>query len=266
MNSALQCLSTRRCREITAFALPDPLTVGETCALPTGEPHHEALAPGRVDDDGKRRGRRRHEWALSRLCDCGPGLCGALPSDGRIVCYATYGGFGGTLAPFPRPWLTPMAAMGMRRLARQHRMQRIACPERDDWRQTAEACGFDFHTIDGERYWDERGYYAFTLEEIEQEIEAPTAEIDAMCLELVGRASATSEICGGCRSPKPLAADRGELGARRQEPLRPARPRFRRRGTGKAARIQCRYADLDLRVGGVSMDLARTGDRAAHHS
>lgn len=67
-------------------------------------------------------------------------------------------------------------------------MQRIACPERDDWRQTAEACGFDFHTIDGERYWDERAYYAFTLEEIERQIEAPTAEIDAMCLELIGRA------------------------------------------------------------------------------
>jgi glutathionylspermidine synthase len=67
-------------------------------------------------------------------------------------------------------------------------MQRIACPERDDWQQTAEACGFDFHTIDGERYWDERGYYAFTLDEIEGQIEAPTGEIDAMCLELAGRA------------------------------------------------------------------------------
>jgi glutathionylspermidine synthase len=67
-------------------------------------------------------------------------------------------------------------------------MQRIACPERDDWRLTAEACGFDFHTIDGERYWDERAHYAFTLQEIEQGIEAPTAEIDAMCLDLVGRA------------------------------------------------------------------------------
>jgi glutathionylspermidine synthase len=67
-------------------------------------------------------------------------------------------------------------------------MQRIACPERDDWRQTAEACGFDFHTMDGMRYWDERAYYAFTLAEIEDEIEAATAEIDAMCLELVGRA------------------------------------------------------------------------------
>jgi glutathionylspermidine synthase len=67
-------------------------------------------------------------------------------------------------------------------------MQRIICPERDDWRATAESTGFDFHTIDGERYWDERAYYAFSLGEIEHEIEVPTGEIDAMCLELVGRA------------------------------------------------------------------------------
>ena len=67
-------------------------------------------------------------------------------------------------------------------------MQRIVCPERDDWQATADRAGFDFHTIDGERYWDERAYYAFTLDEIERQIEAPTGEIDAMCLELVGHA------------------------------------------------------------------------------
>jgi glutathionylspermidine synthase len=67
-------------------------------------------------------------------------------------------------------------------------MRRITCPERNDWRATAEGAGFNFHTIDGERYWDERAYYAFTLDEIERQIEAPTGEIDAMCLELVARA------------------------------------------------------------------------------
>jgi hypothetical protein len=67
-------------------------------------------------------------------------------------------------------------------------MQRIPCPERDDWRATAEGVGFTFHTINGERYWDESAYYAFTLNEIERRIEAPTGEIDAMCVELVGRA------------------------------------------------------------------------------
>jgi len=81
-------------------------------------------------------------------------------------------------------------------------MRRIVCPERDDWRQTAEACGFNFHTIDGERYWDERGYYAFTLEEIEQAIEGPTGEIDAMCLELVGRALADERHLKRLRIPE----------------------------------------------------------------
>ena len=67
-------------------------------------------------------------------------------------------------------------------------MRRLVCQERDDWRTTADASGFDFHTIDGERYWDERTCYTFTLDEIEHQIEAPSGEIDAMCLELVGRA------------------------------------------------------------------------------
>ncbi|MGC2776364.1 MAG: glutathionylspermidine synthase family protein [Bradyrhizobium sp.] len=66
-------------------------------------------------------------------------------------------------------------------------MQRIPCPERDDWRETAAQCGFDFFELDGERYWDERAYYAFTIAEIELGIEEPTGEIEQMCLELVGR-------------------------------------------------------------------------------
>jgi glutathionylspermidine synthase len=89
-------------------------------------------------------------------------------------------------------------------------VRRLACRERDDWRATAEACGFDFHTIDGERYWDERAFYAFTLDEIEREIEAPTAEIDAMCLELVGRAIADEKYLRQLRIPQtfwPLIRD-----------------------------------------------------------
>jgi glutathionylspermidine synthase len=67
-------------------------------------------------------------------------------------------------------------------------MRRIVCAERDDWQATAAATGFDWHSADGQRYWDERAYYAFSLDEIERQIEAPTSEINAMCLELVGRA------------------------------------------------------------------------------
>jgi glutathionylspermidine synthase len=81
-------------------------------------------------------------------------------------------------------------------------MQRITCPERSDWRATAEGAGFNFHTIDGERYWDERAYYAFTLDEIERQIEEPTGEIDAMCLELVGRAIGDEEYLRRLKIPE----------------------------------------------------------------
>ena len=89
-------------------------------------------------------------------------------------------------------------------------MQRIVCSERDDWRATAQAAGFEFHTIDGERYWDERAYYAFTLEEIERQIETPTGEIDAMCLELVGKAVDDEELLQRLKIPEsywPLISD-----------------------------------------------------------
>jgi glutathionylspermidine synthase len=89
-------------------------------------------------------------------------------------------------------------------------VQRLVCQERDDWRATAEAAGFDFHTIDGERYWDERACYAFTLDEIEHQIEAPTGEIDEMCLELVGRAIDDEKYLRRLRLPEtswPLIRD-----------------------------------------------------------
>ena len=80
-------------------------------------------------------------------------------------------------------------------------MRRIPCPERDDWQATAEAAGFDFHTPDGERYWDERAYYAFSLDEIECQIEAPTGEIHAMCLELVERAMGDENVLRRLKIP-----------------------------------------------------------------
>jgi glutathionylspermidine synthase len=81
-------------------------------------------------------------------------------------------------------------------------MQRIACEERSNWRDIAEQVGFGFHTIDGERYWDERAYYAFSLEQIEEDIEAPTAELEAMGRELVARAIADDRILRVLRIPE----------------------------------------------------------------
>jgi glutathionylspermidine synthase len=73
-------------------------------------------------------------------------------------------------------------------------MQRIPIDERANWRDRAENTGFSYHSINGEPYWDETAYYAFSLREIEDDLEAPTAALEAMCIELVGRAIADEQI------------------------------------------------------------------------
>ena len=64
-------------------------------------------------------------------------------------------------------------------------MRRIAIAPRPDWCAKAEALGFRFHTIDGAPYWDESAYYAFTLRQVEDDVEAPTQELHDMALSLV---------------------------------------------------------------------------------
>jgi glutathionylspermidine synthase len=81
-------------------------------------------------------------------------------------------------------------------------MQRIACPERADWQVLAEQVGFDFHTINDAPYWVESAYYGLSLKQIEEDIEAPTAELDAMCRELVGRAIADDRMLKVLRIPE----------------------------------------------------------------
>lgn len=73
-------------------------------------------------------------------------------------------------------------------------MKRIDIEERPDWQQTAEREGFAFHTIGGERYWDERAYYQFTERQITEDIEAPTQELHAMCLDAVERVVESEEL------------------------------------------------------------------------
>ncbi len=67
-------------------------------------------------------------------------------------------------------------------------MRRFRMTERLDWRAKAEEYGFPFHTIGGEVYWDETVAWSFTLREIEEDLEAPTGELEQMCLAFVGEA------------------------------------------------------------------------------
>lgn len=73
-------------------------------------------------------------------------------------------------------------------------MKRISIAERPDWRRTAERLGFMFHTIDGERYWDERAYYQLSLRQVEDDLEAPTTELHEMCMDLVAEVANSEQL------------------------------------------------------------------------
>lgn len=66
-------------------------------------------------------------------------------------------------------------------------MLRVTCQERPGWEARADEFGFKFHTMYGEKYWDESAYYRFSLSQIEADIEDPTANIHALCLQAVDK-------------------------------------------------------------------------------
>lgn len=63
-------------------------------------------------------------------------------------------------------------------------MQRMLQDPRPDWARRCEDVGLDFHTIDGERYWDERAAWRFTLAQVER-LESVVEDLHARCLDLV---------------------------------------------------------------------------------
>ncbi|MGB0684060.1 MAG: glutathionylspermidine synthase family protein [Magnetovibrionaceae bacterium] len=64
-------------------------------------------------------------------------------------------------------------------------MKRLDVTPRSDWIETAEAHGFDFHSIDGDPYWDESAAYAFTLEQIETDLEEAVEALEELCFQAI---------------------------------------------------------------------------------
>lgn len=64
-------------------------------------------------------------------------------------------------------------------------MERIVTPPRFDWQAKVEEYGLNYHTIDGQVYWDETAYYRFSSSQID-ELEAATAELHDLCIAAVG--------------------------------------------------------------------------------
>jgi len=81
-------------------------------------------------------------------------------------------------------------------------MKRISVAERANWRAYAEEVGFNFHTFDGEPYWDETAYYQFSLQQIEDDLEAPTEELHQMTMDMVGDITRSEEMLTQLNIPR----------------------------------------------------------------
>ena len=82
-------------------------------------------------------------------------------------------------------------------------MERLEVSPRTDWRETAEAHGFSFHSPDDDAYWNESACYRFSLAEIEEGLEDPAEELEQMCFDIVGAACADEAILAQLKIPEP---------------------------------------------------------------
>ena len=98
-------------------------------------------------------------------------------------------------------------------------MKRIKTPERPGWDDKAQALGFTWRHLDGARYWDERAYYAFTLEEVERDIEEPARDLHALCLSLVDEVVTSEALMARLAIPEASRDDVAESWARKDPSL-----------------------------------------------
>jgi glutathionylspermidine synthase len=112
-------------------------------------------------------------------------------------------------------------------------MQRIKLSPRADWQAKAEAVGFTWSHADGQQYWDEGAAYEFSMAEIEDGIEAPTAELHSMCLDLVDEAVQSERLMTLLEIPEPMR-DYVADSWKRNEPSLYGRFDFAYDGTGAA--------------------------------
>lgn len=73
-------------------------------------------------------------------------------------------------------------------------MRRVSLAPRADWQAKAEKLGFVWHTADNQPYWDESAAYAFSLREIEEDIEAGAAALEELAFDIVARVIESEEL------------------------------------------------------------------------
>lgn len=119
-------------------------------------------------------------------------------------------------------------------------MKRINSTPRPGWKAFAESVGFNFHTFDGEPYWDETAYYQFSLEQIEQDLEQPTEELHQMALDLIGDIVSDEQKLRQLAIP-PRFWDAVLASWRAKEPHLYGRMDFSYNGSGPAKLLELNY-------------------------
>lgn len=87
-------------------------------------------------------------------------------------------------------------------VAGEANLLRIPIAVRPNLAEVAAENGFEFHTIDGDVYWDESAYYQFTLSQIENDLEDPTEALHQMCLDLVAEVVRDQQLMERLAIPK----------------------------------------------------------------
>ncbi|EKE73707.1 glutathionylspermidine synthase family protein [Gallaecimonas xiamenensis] len=119
-------------------------------------------------------------------------------------------------------------------------MERVSIEERPWWRKQAEDLGFQFHTIEGEKYWDESAYYRFSLKQVENDIEDVTQEIHELAMGLVDEVVASEEKLSQLCIPE-AHWDLVKDSWRRQQPHLYGRMDFSYDGKGPAKLLEFNY-------------------------
>lgn len=117
-------------------------------------------------------------------------------------------------------------------------MKRINTTPRPNLSTRIADLGFKFAGLeDGRLYWDETLRYEFTLEQIEQDLEAPTNELWAMCLEVAARAASNEAMLARLGVPSAFH-DRVAQSWRERQPSLYGRFDFAYDGRGPAKMLE----------------------------
>ena len=82
-------------------------------------------------------------------------------------------------------------------------MQCLPVTQRPDLGDVAREHGYEYRDGEGIRFWDETKYYRFTLRQVEDDLETPAKEIDAMCFQLLDRSLGDETIYRRLGIPEP---------------------------------------------------------------